>query len=135
METSKNILERLGDAINAHDLDALVACFAPDVESVQPAHPARNFRGRDRIRENWTKIFASVKGLRAQLVQSIVNDEGAWSEWQWSGTRVDGEAFEMRGVTIQRLRDDAITSLRFYMEPLEVGGEDIGGAVREAVGR
>jgi hypothetical protein len=32
--------ERLLDAINAHDLDAFVACFDPGYSSEQPAHRA-----------------------------------------------------------------------------------------------
>ena len=33
------IMNRLQVAMNAHDLDAFVACFAADYESEQPAHP------------------------------------------------------------------------------------------------
>src|SRR4051794_25426717 len=35
------IMNRLLSAMNAHDVDAFVACFASDYESEQPAHPGR----------------------------------------------------------------------------------------------
>ena len=45
------IMNRLLSAMNAHDLDAFVACFAADYESQQPAHPSRAFRGSDQVRK------------------------------------------------------------------------------------
>ena len=52
------IMDRLLSAMNAHDLDAFVACFAADYESQQPAHTSRAFRGRDQVRKNWAGVFA-----------------------------------------------------------------------------
>src|SRR6185312_2642333 len=48
-----SVLERLLEALNAHDLDAFVACFHDAYESEQPAHPARAFSGRKQVRKNW----------------------------------------------------------------------------------
>ena len=127
----RTIVERLMVAINAHDLDGVVACFADDVESHHPAHPSRSFRGTDRVRSNWRRILGGVPDLRANLVSCVVDGPSAWTEWIWNGTREDGGRFEMRGVTIQVVRDGAIASVRFFMEPVEVGGA----AVSEAVGR
>lgn len=127
------IIERLVRAINAHDLESLVGCFALDVESVQPTHPARSFRGRDQVRQNWTQLFGSVPDLHAELLGCVVQPDGVWTEWRWSGTRRGGDHLEMRGVTIQRIQDDVIASLRFYMEPVQDGGGDVAGAIREMV--
>ena len=33
-----------------------------------------------------------------------------WTEWRWSGTRSDGQSFEMRGVTLFEITDDRIES-------------------------
>lgn len=129
------IIERLAGAINAHDPDGVADCFDDEVESVQPAHPARTFRGREQVRRNWAQILGGVPDLRATLVRCVAEGDGAWSEWHWTGTRGDGQPFEMRGVTIQRFRGDVIASVRFYMEPVDGGGPDVAGAIRGAVGR
>jgi ketosteroid isomerase-like protein len=128
------VIERLQRAINAHDLDALVACFATDVVSQQPAHPARNFQGKEQIRQNWSMILGGVPDLRAELHRSAQSGDTVWSEWHWSGTRVDGAAHDMRGVTVNRVQDDRITSVTFYMEPVEAGGADVGTAIRAGMG-
>ena len=35
------VIERLREAMNRHDPDAMVECFDPDYRSEQPAHPNR----------------------------------------------------------------------------------------------
>jgi hypothetical protein len=42
------VIERLCEAINQHDPDAMVECFDPDYRSEQPAHPNRGFGARNR---------------------------------------------------------------------------------------
>jgi hypothetical protein len=65
------MVESLREAINNHDLDAFVACFDPDYRSEQPAHPAREFRGRDQVRKNWSTFFQEIPDLQAELLASI----------------------------------------------------------------
>jgi hypothetical protein len=38
-----SVLIKMETAINAHDLDAFVNCFANDFVSEQPVHPKQNF--------------------------------------------------------------------------------------------
>jgi ketosteroid isomerase-like protein len=128
-------------AISAHDLDALCACFAPEYRNETPAHPARSFRGREHVRRNWTTILASVPDLTAELVRwSGGRGEPLWAEWNWSGTRPDGAAVHLAGVTVLGLEDgdgdghrEVIRWARFYMEPVDDTDNDAG--IGRAVGR
>jgi ketosteroid isomerase-like protein len=128
------IADRLADAINRHDLEALVGCFAPEVNSVQPIHPDRAFTGRQQIRENWGLILEGVPDLTARITGTVVAGDEAWVECDWAGSRRDGTPFHLRGVTIQVVRNDRIASVRLYMEPVEQAGFGVVEAVREAVG-
>ena len=58
--STTDVLQRLREAINRHDLDALAACFEPDYHSEFPAHPDRTFRGHEQMRKNWSQIFGAV---------------------------------------------------------------------------
>jgi ketosteroid isomerase-like protein len=127
---AREVIERLRDAQNRHDLEAFLACFDPDYRSEQPAHPARAFGGREQVRENWSKIFSSVPDFRADLLASAEDGDAAWAEWRWTGRRADGTPLHMRGVTILGVRGDRIVSGRLYMEPVEEAGPGVGGAVR-----
>ena len=44
------VFERMIQAANRHDLEAMVACFAPDFRSEQPFYPERNFTGQAPVR-------------------------------------------------------------------------------------
>jgi ketosteroid isomerase-like protein len=119
-------LDRLLEAVNDHDLERLVACFAEDYVNETPAHPERSFRGNQQVRTNWRQILAGIAGLRAEVPRRAAAGDLLWTEWDMSGTRADGGAFVMRGVVIFGIAHDLIRSARFYLEPVEVvsGGVD-----------
>jgi hypothetical protein len=132
----------LESATNAHDLDLLVRCFAPGYRNETPAHPSRDFRGPDQVRDNWRQIFTFVPDVRARVlgwttavpaVGSDVDSE-VWSEWEMSGTRRDGSRHLMRGVIIFGVRDGQAAFARFYLEPADEGSSaPVGAAVRHQV--
>ncbi|MEZ2301905.1 MAG: nuclear transport factor 2 family protein [Microcoleus sp.] len=112
------VLQRMSDAINAHDIDAFVSCFANDFKGEQPLHPESPFTGLAQVRENWTALFAQVPDLRATLVASTIHDDLAWAEWHWQGTHTSGSAVNMRGVVVTGLCNGIIAWARLYMEPV-----------------
>jgi ketosteroid isomerase-like protein len=127
------VLARLERATNAHDVDAVVACFAVDYRNDTPAHPERSFSGREQVRRNWEQIFAAIPDLTARVLRSAVNGDEAWSEWEHRGTRRDGTAHVMRGVVIFGVGQGLLTWARFYLEPVQEGGETVDAAVRRQV--
>lgn len=127
------VIDRLVAATNAHDLDALVACFAPDYVNVTPAHPPRGFTGREQVRRNWTAIFAGVPDISARIVASAVDGTTTWTEWTMTGTRRDGTPHAMAGVLVFGTRGDEIVTVRFFLEPVELDSGDVNDAVARSV--
>jgi ketosteroid isomerase-like protein len=127
---ASEVIERLRDAQNRHDLDAFVACFDPEYRSEQPVHPGRAFVGSQQVRRNWAEVFAGVPDFHAELLRSARQGDTGWAEWHWRGTRTDGTRLDMRGVTIFGIRDDRIVWGRLYLEDVEDAGQDIGQAVQ-----
>ena len=128
------VVARLLAAINAHDLEAMVACFADNYLNEWPAHPQRGFRGNQQVRRNWSQIFAGVPELRARLPRTVVDGDTVWAEWDLSGTRGDGAAFLMRGVSIFGVAEDRLAWVRFYLEPVEEDSGDVDANTRRVVG-
>jgi ketosteroid isomerase-like protein len=93
----RSLIERVRNAINRHDLDAFLDCFHEAYESEQPLDPERSFRGRDRVRRNWSANLARVPDLRWDLLDASVTADAAWCEWRWHGTRFDGRRFRRAG--------------------------------------
>lgn len=123
---------RLLSAMNAHDLDAFVACFAPDYVSRQPAHPNRAFQGSDQVRKNWHGVFSGIPDFTAELLLSAEVEDGVEvSEWRWHGRHTDGAPFAMQGMVVTGVRRDKITWQRLYVEPIEQGGSDIDEMVQQ----
>jgi len=130
----ERLVRRLHAAMNAHDIDAFVACFANDYDSTQPAHPDRAFRGREQVHANWSAVFTGVPDFRADLVRIDAVGDTAWSEWSWEGTQTDGARLDMAGVIVLGVRDDRIAWARLYVEPVEQAGAGIDAAVRDMTG-
>jgi ketosteroid isomerase-like protein len=124
-EGAMEVLQRLVQAVNAHDLEGLVSCFSEGFCNETPAHPPRSFRGVEQVRRNWTQIFAGVPDIKAQVPRTALDGGTAWTEWELSGTRTDGADFLMRGVVIFGLSKAEITSARFYLEPVEESSGDV----------
>lgn len=127
------LLQRLERATNAHDLDAVVDCFAETYVNETPTHPARGFAGREQVRANWRQIFAGVPDLRARVLRAASDGDTIWSEWEMSGTRRDGSPHVMGGVVIFRVAAGRASAARFYLEPVEEGGGDVNSAVASQV--
>ena len=127
------VLARLERATNAHDVNAVVACFAEDYRNETPAHPERSFTGREQVRRNWEQIFTAVPDISARVLRSAVSGDEAWSEWEHRGTRRDGSAHVMVGVVIFGVRGGLLAWARFYVEPVLEGTENVDAAVRRQV--
>ena len=125
------MLERLTQAQNAHDAEALASLFAQDYLSEQPVHPGRAFSGRAQVLANWTSVFSGVPDFRAELLSSCRDGDVEWGEVDWTGHHTDGSPFAMRGVIIATIRDDLLAAARLYVEPVEPGSEEIDAAVEK----
>jgi hypothetical protein len=124
------MVERLSLATNAHDLAALVSCFAAGYRNETPAHPERGFTGRDQVRRNWEQIFAAVPDITARVLGCAVDGDTAWTEWEHRGVRADGSRHHMRGVVIFGVSGGVAEWARLYLEPVQADGEDADAAVR-----
>src|SRR5918994_7836169 len=120
-----SVVERLRDAVNQHDLEALLECIDEGYRSEQPAHPNRGFGGKEQVRKNWSALFESFPDFKVELIRYTLEGETAWSEWHWSATGLN-----MAGVTLFGVRKERIVWGRLYMEEVEEQGEDIDEAVQ-----
>ncbi|WP_406450784.1 nuclear transport factor 2 family protein [Streptomyces sp. NBC_01622] len=112
-------LDDLQKAISAHDLEALVSCFTEDYRCDTPTHPARSFVGQEVVRSNWAGLFARVPDIEARVLRAVEDGDIIWSEWEMSGTTVDGTPQLMRGVVIVRTEGDRASQANFYLDPVD----------------
>jgi ketosteroid isomerase-like protein len=128
------VIDRLTAAQNAHDLDAMVACFHEDYRSEQPMYPARSFQGIDQVRKNWSALLQSIPDFHSEIVLSAVEDDTVFVEVHWTGTKADGSPLEERGVLVMGIRGERIAWGRLYAEEVQREGEDINEVVDRMAG-
>lgn len=115
----KLVFERMIQAANRHDLDAMVVCFAPDFRSEQPFHPERNFNGQEGVRKNWNFFFTTIPDIQVDILNVVAEGETVWAELHYHGTQTDGKKFTVRGVTLQGIQADQMKWARLYIEPVQ----------------
>ena len=130
---AETLLNNLNSALNTHDIDAFVACFAENYFSEQPVHPDRTFKGSEQVRKNWSANFEEMPDFSAQLIRHVSFNETLWTEWEWHGTRSDHSKLFMRGVMIMGVHEGKITWGRLYVEPVEEHGKGIEAAMKEVM--
>ena len=110
-KTRLEVLERMTDGFNAHDLDAIMSLFADDCvfESPRGSDPwGRRFEGRDAVREGLGARFTSITDVHHGDDVHFVAGERGVSEWTLTGTTVDGVQLNLRGCDIWTFRGDKI---------------------------
>ena len=130
-----DVVQRLAALMNEHDLQGAAALMHRDYRSEQPVHPGRTFVGRAQMQANWKAMFEGIPDFHAELVRCVQDGETTWAEWHWTGTRGDGQPFEVRGISLFEVQQDQIVAGRLYLEDVERDEGGIEDAVQELSGR
>jgi len=105
------VLERMADAFNAHDLDAIMALFAEDCVFESPRGPeawGRRFQGQDAVREGLGARFTTIPDVHYGDGSHFVSGDRGVSEWTLTGTTPEGARLNVRGCDIWTFRDDKV---------------------------
>jgi len=133
MDDHGELVERLRQAVDDHDVDAVVDCFTADYRNETPVHPMRGFQGTDQVRTNWERVFAGVRDITAEVLRTVVDGDVVWSEWEMRGTRPDDQPHLMRGVIIFGVNDRRAEWARFYLELVDKSDGGIDAAISAIV--
>ncbi len=119
----KAVVERWIQAMDRHELEAAVACFAPNYRDEAPARRGESVQGQDEVRENFAALFRDIPDLRAELRGAVVSGDTVWMEWRMQGRRTNGTPFEFVGVNIFGVQDDRLVWGRIYTELVREAGD------------
>ncbi len=119
----RTVVERWVRAMNEHDLETAVSCFHVNYHDEAPARRGEVIEGREKVRENFARLFAYIRDLKAELLRVAVEEDTVWMEWRMHGTRPDAAPFEFAGVNIFGVRDGRIAWGRIYSELVRDSGD------------
>ena len=102
-------LDRLVDAFNAHDLDAIMSHFAEDCVFESPRGPdawGRRFEGLEEVRRGLAARFETIPDVEYESHGDFVAGDRGVSEWTIRGTTTGGDTIEVRGCDIWTFAPD-----------------------------
>lgn len=116
-EVTVETLERVLEAFNRHDLDAIMAFFAEDAvfESPRGAEPfGTRYTGKAAVREGLAGRFSGIPDVRYSEDRHWVSGDRGCSEWLLTGTSTTGEWIAVRGCDLWEFRDGLIVRKDSY---------------------
>jgi ketosteroid isomerase-like protein len=118
-------LERLLDAFNAHDLDAIMSFFADDCVLELPRGPepwGRRLEGREQVRDGLASRFAGIPDVHYGDARHWLAGDRGCSEWLLTGTTTQGERIAVRGCDLFAFRDGEVVRKDSYWKLVEPAG-------------
>jgi hypothetical protein len=99
-------VDRVIEALNAHDLDAFVACYAPDA-TIENGHDKVVARGHDELRARYGPMFEESPDVR---VESLARTDVG--EFVVQEERVTGRGEPQRHVAVYLVQNGVIARER-----------------------
>jgi len=105
------VIVRMLDAFNRHDLDAIMSLFVDECVFESPRGPdpwGRRFVGLAEVREGLGARFSGIPDVQYGDDSHFVSGERGASEWTLTGTTVDGDRLEVRGWDLWTFRGNKV---------------------------
>jgi ketosteroid isomerase-like protein len=116
------VLERMLDGFNRHDLDAIMSLFADECVFEAPRGPepwGRRFEGKEAVAAGLGARFTGIPDVSYEGHGDFVAGERGVSEWTLRGTTVDGDRLEVRGCDIWTFRGDEVVVKNSFWKNVE----------------
>ncbi len=110
-DLTRTLVDAVGDAFNANDIDAVMKYFAPDAifdHAVGPEPHGVRFEGSDAIRAVFSGLFEKVETVHWETLDCRIAGDKAFCEYRRTATHKDGSAEEYLSVDILTFRQGLI---------------------------
>jgi ketosteroid isomerase-like protein len=112
------VIERFNDALNRHDVDAVMALMTEDCvfENTYPPPDGTRYEGQAAVRGFWEEMLRSSTDARFTTEELVATGDRATVRWRYDYTSVDGLAGHIRGVDVFRVRDGKVAEKLAYVK-------------------
>lgn len=111
-------VRRFNAALNARDLQAMLACLTEDTvfENTEPAPDGTRYEGRQAVAAFWEAFLAGSPQARIEPEELIECGERVVMRWTYTWREASGETGHVRGVDLYRLRSGLIAEKLSYVK-------------------
>lgn len=110
-ELTRELVDAVGDAFNANDIDAVMQYFAPDAtfdHAVGPEPHGVRFTGADVIRTVFAGLFDKVETVHWETLDCALTQSKAYCEYRRTARHKDGTTEEYLSVDILTFKNGLI---------------------------
>ena len=114
-DATRHAVERLNDAINNHDLDALMAVFSEDCvfENTFPAPDGERYEGATAVRGFWKRFFDGAPRARFVAEEAFAAGDRCVVRWTYHWDEAGGH---VRGVDVFRVHGGKVAEKLAYVK-------------------
>lgn len=111
--STEAVVRAFGDALNAHDVDAVMAMMTDDCvfENTAPFPDGERFTGQPAVRAFWEQFLGESPRAHFELEELFAGGDRCTTRWRY--TWGDGH---IRGVDLFRVRDGKVAEKLSYVK-------------------
>jgi uncharacterized protein (TIGR02246 family) len=112
------VVDQFNEAMNRHDLDAVMALMTDDCifDNTYPPPDGERFVGQAAVRAFWEQMFRSTPDARFTTEERFVAGDRCALRWRYDYTSTDGVPGHIRGADIIKVRDGKVAEKLAYVK-------------------
>ena len=109
---------RFNDALNRHDVDAMMQCLTADCvfENTSPVPDGTRYEGQRAVRAFWEEFFREAQRQAIEIEEIFASGNRCVMRWVYHWQGADQKPGHIRGVDIYLLRDGLIAEKLSYVK-------------------
>jgi len=112
-----DVVDRFNAAMNARDVDAVMALMSHDCVFDGTAPPdGERFDGATQVRQAWEALFASAREAGFSTEEMITAEDRVVVRWRYDWIDNDGRPGHIRGIDLFHVRNGLITEKLAYVK-------------------
>ena len=114
---TKDFLQSFADAFNAHDVLAIMSHMTYDCvfeASAGPDIDGEKFSGQEEVKKAFEDVFATFPDAHWGNPQHFISGNRGFSEWTFTGTKIDGTKVEVTGCDLFTFKNGKIAVKNSY---------------------
>jgi predicted SnoaL-like aldol condensation-catalyzing enzyme len=117
-QSTLETITRFNEAVNAHDLDLVMALLTDDsvFENTYPSPDGERYEGRAAVSGFWLEFFESSPKSNFEFEETFASGERAFVRWEYHWQNADETSGHVRGVDIFRVRDGKVAEKFSYVK-------------------
>lgn len=117
VEVTEDFLQSFADAFNAHDVNAIMSHLTDDCvfeASAGPDFYGERFTGQIQVKKAFEGVFATFPDAHWGNPKHFISGSRGFSEWIFTGTKLDGTKVEVTGCDLFTFKDGKIVTKNSY---------------------